>query len=125
MVPGTANSAPTLRRFPFAAAIVLLVAVLLLVGCGGDGGGQGGGEDPIRLGVILPYSGVYAQLGEDITDGMNVYFDEQGNEIAGRPVELIQEDTEADPQVGVEAARTLIERDEVAVLTGTVSSAVA
>jgi len=126
LVSGRANSASILRGFPFPVAMILLVAFLLLVGCGGGGGGgQGGGEDPIRLGVILPYSGVYAQLGEDITDGMNVYFEEQGNEIAGRPVELIQEDTEADPQVGVEAARTLIERDEVAVLTGTVSSAVA
>ena len=106
--------------------MVLLAAFLLLVGCGGGGGGgQGGGEDPIRIGVILPYSGVYAQLGQDITDGMNLYLEEQDSEIAGRTVELIEEDTEADPQVGVEAARTLIERDEVAILTGTVSSAVA
>lgn len=107
--------------------MVLLAAFLLLVGCGGGGGGggQGGGEDPIRIGVILPYSGVYAQLGEDITDGMNVYFEEQGNEIAGRTIELLQEDTEADPQVGVEAARALIERDEVEIMTGTVSTAVA
>lgn len=106
--------------------MILLVAFLLLVGCGGGGGGgQGGGEDAIKIGVILPYSGVYAQLGQDITDGMNVYFEEQGNEIAGRSVELIQEDTEADPQVGVEAARTLIEREEVSVLTGAVSTAVA
>lgn len=126
MVARRANNTSTLRRFPFAVAMILLVAFLLLVGCGGGGGGgQGGGEDAIKIGVILPYSGVYAQLGQDITDGMNVYFEEQGNEIAGRSVELIQEDTEADPQVGVEAARTLIERDEVSVLTGTVSTAVA
>ena len=65
--------------------MVLLTAFLLLVGCGGGGGGGGqGGGEPIRIGVILPYSGVYAQLGQDITDGMNLYFEEQGNEIAGR-----------------------------------------
>lgn len=124
MFAGTANRASALRRFPFTVAMVSLTTFLLLVGCGG-GGGQGGGEEPIRIGVILPYSGVYAQLGQDITDGMNLYFEGQGNEIAGRPIELIEEDTEANPQVGVEAARTLIERDEVAILTGTVSSAVA
>lgn len=122
----TSGNTSTLRRV-FFVGTVMLSSLALLVGCGGgaEGGGGGGSEDPIRLGVILPYSGVYAQLGQDITDGMNVYFGEQGNEIAGRPVELIQEDTEADPQVGVEAARTLIERDEVSLLTGTVSSAVA
>lgn len=93
---------------------------LLLVGCGGGGGSEGEGE-PIKVGVVLPYSGVYAQLGEDITDGMNVYFNEN-KKIAGRPVELIKEDEEADPQVGVQAARTLIERESVDLLTGAVAT---
>jgi branched-chain amino acid transport system substrate-binding protein len=103
----------------FAAVLVAVVA-----GCGAGGGGGQEGE-PLKIGVILPYSGVYAQLGEDITDAMELYFEERNNEVAGRPVELITEDTEADPQVGVQAARTLIEREEVDVLAGAVSTAVA
>lgn len=104
--------------------LVVAGTLALFVGCGAGAGGQGR-EDPIRIGVVLPYSGVYAQLGEDITDAMKLYFEEQGNEIAGRPVELVQEDEEADPQVGVQAARTLLEREDVDVLTGAVSTAVA
>lgn len=105
---------------------VLVVAVVLSIIVAGCGGSEGeAGDEPIRVGVLLPYSGVYAQLGEDITDAMELYFEEQDGEIAGRPVELITEDTEADPQVGVQAARTLIEREDVDFLTGAVSTAVA
>jgi branched-chain amino acid transport system substrate-binding protein len=104
---------------------VLLVGVLGLLVAGCAGAGESGEGEPVRIGVILPYSGVYAQLGEDITDAMELYFEREGNEIAGRPVELITEDTEADPQVGVQAARTLIEREQVDVLAGAVSTAVA
>lgn len=123
----TVGRTAPLRRLIVAAGIMLWSALaLLLVGCGGQGGEGGSQEgEPLKLGAILPYSGVYAQLGEDITDGMNLYFESQGNEIAGRPVELIQEDTEADPQVGVQAARTLMEREGVDLLTGAVSTAVA
>lgn len=97
---------------------ILTAFLVLLAGCGGSGSQE---EGPIKVGVVLPYSGVYAQLGEDITDGMNVYF-EENKEIAGRPVELIQEDEEASPQVGVQAARTLIEREGVEILTGAVAT---
>jgi branched-chain amino acid transport system substrate-binding protein len=103
---------------------VALILGVVLVGCGAGEGSQGG-EKPIKVGVILPYSGVYAQPGEDITDGMKLYFEQEGKKVAGRPIELITEDTKADPQVGVQAARRLIEQEGVDVLTGTVSTAVA
>jgi branched-chain amino acid transport system substrate-binding protein len=56
---------------------------------------------------------------------MKLYFEDRDYEIAGRLVELVAEDDESDPQVGVPAARTLIEREDVDILTGAVSSAVA
>ena len=128
MIIETVKRTAARRRLILATGAVLLLAFTLsLVGCGGEGGGEGGSQEgePVKLGVILPYSGVYAQLGEDITQGMEMYFEEQGNEIAGRPVELVREDTEGNPQVGVQAARTLIEREGVELLTGAVSTAVA
>lgn len=91
----------------------------VLAGCGGSES-----QGPLKVGVLLPYSGVYAQLGEDITNGMELYFDEN-KEIAGRSIELVQEDTEGDPQTGVQAARTLMEREGAELLTGAVSTAVA
>lgn len=108
------------------AVVAAMVAVMAACGGAGGGGGEGSQEgEPVRVGVILPYSGVYAQLGEDITDAMEMYFEERGNEVAGRPVEIITEDTEADPQVGVQAARRLVEQEGVDVLTGAVATPVA
>ncbi|WP_100401008.1 ABC transporter substrate-binding protein [Bacillus sp. FJAT-44742] len=83
------------------------------------------GEDSIRIGSILPFSGVYSALGKDLSDGMKLYFESVGWEVAGREIELIEEDTEADPQVALRRTRKLMEQDNVDMLTGAVSTAVA
>ena len=80
------------------------------------------GGEMLRLGVLLPYSKVYAQLGESITNGMQLYFDGAGGAAGGRKVEMIKEDEEVDPQVGLRKARKLIEQDNVDLLAGVVST---
>jgi branched-chain amino acid transport system substrate-binding protein len=82
---------------------------------------QGG---PIKIGVLLPYSGVYAVLGESITQGMELVFGRENWTVAGRKVELIKEDGEAKPPVGVRKAQKLIDSDRVDILTGPVHSGV-
>lgn len=84
-----------------------------------------GTSGPIRIGVLLPYSGVYAPLGENITLGMRLYFDATGNEVAGRRIELRTEDTQGNPQQGLPKARQLVTRDQVHLLAGVVHSGVA
>jgi len=73
------------------------------------------------VGLILPKSGTYAALGNDIQDGF-VYALEE----AGRTSEfkLVTEDTEAKPAVGLTKARKLVLQDEVDVMVGIVSSGV-
>ncbi|MBI4638704.1 MAG: ABC transporter substrate-binding protein [Candidatus Rokubacteria bacterium] len=82
---------------------------------------QGG---PIKIGVLLPYSGVYAVLGESITQAMELVFAREGGMVAGRKIELIKEDSEAKPPVGVRKADKLIDSDKVDLLTGPVHSGV-
>lgn len=82
------------------------------------------GDDPIRLGILLPFTGVYAQPAADVERGVQVYLKGIGNEIAGRPVTVIREDSEADPGTGIAKARKLIERDQIDVMIGPLSSAV-
>lgn len=102
---------------------LVVVCALVASACGG-GSSSGDGDGPIKIGVILPTSGVYAQLGEDQFNAMKLYFEEQNNEINGREVELILEDEGTDPQESVQRARRLIQQEEVDVLTGAISSAV-
>ena len=84
----------------------------------------GGASGPLKIGVLLPYSDIYAVLGESITQAMEMYFESLGNELAGRPIELIREDTEINPDVAQQKARKLVEQDEVDFVTGVVSSGV-
>ncbi|MCP4361361.1 MAG: ABC transporter substrate-binding protein [Chloroflexi bacterium] len=98
---------------------VALSMPAILSSCGG-----GGASGPIKIGVLLPYSDIYAVLGESITQAMEMYFNSIGNELGGRPIELIKEDTEINPDVAQQKARKLVEQDEVSFITGIVSSGV-
>jgi branched-chain amino acid transport system substrate-binding protein len=81
--------------------------------------------EPIKIGAILPYSGVYTSLGENLTKGMELYFDSVNWEVEGRKIELIKEDEENDPQAALRKLRKLMEKDQIDILTGPVSTAVA
>ncbi|MDO8692321.1 MAG: ABC transporter substrate-binding protein [Dehalococcoidia bacterium] len=80
---------------------------------------------PIKIGFLTPLVGVYAQLGADMRDGFLLYLDQKGNTLAGRKVEVTVEDDEVKPDVGLTKAKKLIEKDQVNILAGVVSSGVA
>jgi branched-chain amino acid transport system substrate-binding protein len=79
---------------------------------------------PLKVGLVLPYSKVYAVLGESITEGMQLVFERANWTVAGRRVELIREDDEVNPQIGLRKTKKLIESDGVDFLVGPVSSGV-
>ena len=76
------------------------------------------------VGLLLPYSGVYAALGQEIDDGFALALEMHGAEIADHSIEVVREDTEVDPAVGLSKARKLVLEDEADVIVGIVSSAV-
>jgi branched-chain amino acid transport system substrate-binding protein len=82
---------------------------------------QGG---PVKIGLVLPYSGVYQVLGESITQGMELAFAREGNKVAGREIVMIKEDDEMQPPVGIRKTEKLIESDKVDILTGPVHSGI-
>lgn len=106
------------------AGLLLLVMVGCSAGQSGDTGpNEGSAPSEVKVGVVLPFTGVYAQLGQDIWDGMNLYLDSIGSEVEGTKIVLIKEDEEAAADVAVRKTRKLIEQDKVDVLAGYVSSA--
>jgi len=78
----------------------------------------------VKIGLMLPYSGTFAQLGENITFAVDLVLDEQGRKLGGREVEIVRLDDESNPAKGTENANRLVNRDEVDVLIGTVHSGV-
>jgi branched-chain amino acid transport system substrate-binding protein len=78
----------------------------------------------IKVGLMLPYTGTYAQLGVAITNGFKLAVQENGGRIAGREIEYATLDDESEPAKGVDNAKRLVDRDKVDVLVGTVHSGV-
>ncbi len=78
--------------------------------------------DPIKVGVLLPLSGNFAENGKQTLTGIEIYLDQIGKKAGGRDLELVVEDTQGKPDVAVTKARKEVERDGVAVLSGIVSS---
>lgn len=79
--------------------------------------------EEIKVGLLLPYTGVYAALGNDIEAGFRLGLEQYGPETAAS-WEIFSEDTEAKPPVGLAKARKLILQDKVDVIVGIVSSGV-
>ena len=78
----------------------------------------------IRVGLMLPYTGTFAQLGVAIENGFRMAIDEQGGKLGGREIEYFKVDDESEPAKGIENATKLVQRDKVDVLVGTVHSGV-
>ncbi len=82
-------------------------------------------QPPIKIGLILPYKGVWAAPVENIDRGFRVAVAEFNGKVAGRSVEVIRADDELTPNVAVQRFNKLVQLDKVDVLGGGVSSSVA
>jgi branched-chain amino acid transport system substrate-binding protein len=81
--------------------------------------GTVGAADPLKIGVIVSYSGAYADYGKQMDGGMAVYLAETGGTLAGRPVTFIRKDTAGPaPDLANRFAKELIIRDKVDLIVG-------
>lgn len=79
----------------------------------------------LKVGLMLPYTGTFASLGNAIENGFRLYVAEQGGKIGGREIEFFKVDDESSPPKATDNVNKLIKRDQVDVLVGTVHSGVA
>jgi branched-chain amino acid transport system substrate-binding protein len=79
---------------------------------------------PIKIGLMLPFSGTFAALGENIAAAFELCVQEHGGKFGGRAVTLVRLDDESDPAKAPQNVNRLLERDQVQVLIGTVHSGV-
>ncbi len=110
-----------------AALALAASASLILAGCGG--GGSLGGDDaandgPVKIGLLVPQSGVYKSLGDDMKAGFELYVEQQDGKLGGRDIKVVLADEGETADSGKAAADKLVKQDKVAAVTGVVSSAV-
>lgn len=104
---------------------LIMLTVITLTGCGSSKVDEQTSTGPVKVGLLVPYTGVFASCGDNITRGAELYLDEVGWKAGGREIKLFKEDTEMNGQVGLQKARRLVESEKVDLLTGIVSSTVA
>jgi branched-chain amino acid transport system substrate-binding protein len=80
---------------------------------------------PLKIGILNTFSGPSASVGDWNWKGVGVYLDDVNNTIAGRRVELIKEDDQFNPQVGLEKMRKFVESDKVDLIVGVQGSNIA
>ncbi len=79
---------------------------------------------PIKIGVVTPLSGTYAGIGQQVKWGLDLAAAQinAAGGVAGRKLELLYEDEEANPAVATQKAEKLFQVNKVDFLTGTVNS---
>lgn len=80
---------------------------------------------PLKVGMMLPYTGTYAKLGQFIDDGFKLYVEQQGGKLGGREISFVQVDDESKPEAATDNMNRLVGREKVDVVVGTVHSGVA
>jgi branched-chain amino acid transport system substrate-binding protein len=75
-------------------------------------------QQPVKIGFVSTFSGPTAVIGNDMRSSFELALDHLGRKMGGKPVEVIYEDDQQKPEVGVQKSQKLIESDKVDFVTG-------
>ena len=75
-------------------------------------------QTPIKIGFMAELSGPQAALGQDQYDAFMMVVERNGGKLGGAPVQIIREDSQLKPDVATQLVQKLIEKDNVAIITG-------
>src|SRR6202521_116408 len=76
-------------------------------------------QEPVKVGLIAPFSGVAADYGKQMEGGIKAFFKLHGDTVNGRKIQVIVRDTTGpNPEIAKRLAQELITRDKVDFLAG-------
>ncbi|MGV3655662.1 MAG: ABC transporter substrate-binding protein [Noviherbaspirillum sp.] len=76
-------------------------------------------QETIKIGLIAPFSGPFADYGKQMEGGIKAYMKQHGDKVAGKKIEIIAKDTTGPvPEVAKRLAQELVVRDKVDFLAG-------
>jgi branched-chain amino acid transport system substrate-binding protein len=95
------------------AGLALLQALALA------GTGSADAQDTVKIGIILPFSGQFADTGIQLDNGIKLYVKQHGDTVAGKKLEFIRKDTGGvAPDLAKRLAQELVVRDHADILAG-------
>jgi branched-chain amino acid transport system substrate-binding protein len=76
-------------------------------------------QETVKIGLILPYSGPFADAANQLEAGIKLYVQKNGDTVAGKKIEFVRKDSGgAAPDVAKRLAQELVVRDNVDILAG-------
>jgi len=79
--------------------------------------------EPIKIGMVMAYSGQFADPSSQMDDGVKLYMKLHGDTVAGRKIEIIRKDSGGiNPPLAKRLSQELIVRDKVDLLAGYTTS---
>ncbi len=110
--PGSAPAGRhPLRRHGAALTLAALAALAALPS-------MSAAQAPLKIGFIAELSGPQGALGQDQYDALMMVIERNGGKLGGVPVTVLKEDSQLKPEVAVQLADKLIEREKVPIITG-------
>ncbi len=75
-------------------------------------------QQPLKIGFLGTLSGPAGALGQDQYDAFMLAIDHLGGKLGNSAVQVLKEDDQLKPDLGVELAKKLIEKEKVNIITG-------
>src|SRR5258708_2301691 len=76
-------------------------------------------QEPLRIGLVAPFSGTAADYGKQMEAGIKAYLKIHGDTVIGRKIEILVRDTTGpNPEIAKRHAQELVTRDKVDFLAG-------
>ena len=99
---------------------------LALAACGGSGsagggpgaGGGSGSSSPVKVGYLVPLTGVYTSNGASEQNGFKLGLKTFGSSVDGHPIDVTYTDTQGQPTNALSSAVQLVTRDHVQIVEG-------
>jgi branched-chain amino acid transport system substrate-binding protein len=83
------------------------------------GVGSANAQDSVKVGLIISYSGQFADTAAQIDNGIKLYVKQHGDTVAGRKIEFIRKDTGGiAPDIAKRLAQELVVRDNADIIAG-------
>lgn len=118
------NSVSQMNRRRALQLLAALGTTGFAAGCGSDTDAQPAADgSPIKIGLITPQAGGFKSIGDDITNGFQLFLDMHNQRLGGHPVTLLTADEGDSAKTGKAAVDDLLKQGVLA-LTGIVNSAV-
>src|SRR3974377_1379695 len=94
------------------------VSVAALAIAGAMSASAASAQEVIKIGLVMPMTGVLAPVGKQAVAGARLYMAQHGDTVAGRKVELIVKDDMSMPDVAKRITQELIASEKVAIIGG-------